>query len=312
MGIFGNGRFFEQMIHKLQCNNLAEVQEIGKRMLDELAKVIPSFVRRAHPNHRTHEAYANFHETMQAELKQVASQNASFPKDEQKGPSVTLIQHDSDAPAKVAAALLYPHSAHSLEDLQKHCRSLSEDDLNRVLEAASSSRETRRDKSPRGLEHAEFTFEILADFGVYRDLHRHRILTQERQLLNCNLGYYIPSEILGTPLEKEYRHAMEFAKTTFDTIAKELPEEAQYVVPMAYNIRWYFHVNLRALQWITELRSSPAGHPNYRFVAQRLAKEVGNVVPSFERFFKFVDYSGYELGRLGQEIRKEEKQSASL
>ncbi len=82
------------------------------------------------------------------------------------------------------------------------------------------------------------------------------------------------------------------------SIAEELPEEAQYVVPMAYNMHWYFHVNLRSLQWLCELRSSPAGHPNYRFIAQEMAKQVSKVCPSFERFFKFVDYEGYELGRL--------------
>ena len=83
-------------------------------------------------------------------------------------------------------------------------------------------------------------------------------------------------------------------------IAEELPEEAQYVVPMAYNIHWYFNINLRSLQWLCELRSSPAGHPTYRFVAQELAKQVIRVFPAFERFFKFVDFEGYELGRLGR------------
>ena len=162
-------------------------------------------------------------------------------------------------------------------------------------------------KSPRALEHASFTFEIIADFGIYRDLQRHRILTQERQLLTCDYGYYIPDDILDTELEKEYREALEQAKKVYDRIALELPEEAQYVVPMAYNIHWYFHVNLRSLQWICELRSSPAGHLGYRYIAQEMAKQVIEVFPEFERMFKFVDYEGHELGRLGQEIRKIEK-----
>lgn len=311
MGIFGNGRFFEHTIHKLQCNDLAEVQDIGKRACEELAKVIPSFVRRASASHRTHTAFENFNSIMQAELQQASKHNSNFPSSEQKGPLVKLIEFDPNSVYKVAAALIYPHTSHSLEELTEHCKSISEDDLNRILETVSSPRETRRHKSPRGLEHADFTFEIIADFGVYRDLHRHRILTQERQLLSCDLGYYIPAEILGTPLEKEYRDAMDLAKTTFDAIAKELPEEAQYVVPMAYNIRWYFHLNLRALQWICELRSAPAGHPNYRYVAQVLAKEVATAIPAFERFFKFVDYSGYDLGRLGQEVRKAERQAVT-
>jgi thymidylate synthase ThyX len=135
------------------------------------------------------------------------------------------------------------------------------------------------------LEHANFTFEIISDFGVYRDLHRHRMLTQERQLLNCDLGYFIPPEILNTPLEVEYRQAMHKAKEAYDTISQELPEEVQYVIPMAYNVRWYFQINLRALQWLCELRSSPAGHPGYRLVAQQMAREVAKAFPQFERFF---------------------------
>lgn len=314
MGIYGNGRFFEQLIHKLHCNNLVEINETGKKIYDELAKVIPSFIRRANPTHRTHQLYSEYYETLLQEIKQITGVNCAQVKDEktEKGPKVQLLKSDPESLTKVAAALLFPHSSHSLKDLEQHCSTLSEEEINRILEAAASSRETRRHKSPRALEHAEFTFEILADFGVYRDLQRHRMLTQEKQLLTCDYGYYIPSEILGTPLEKEYRDAMDMAKITYDQIAKELPEEAQYAVPMAYNVRWYFQVNLRALQWLCELRSSPAGHPNYRFVAQALAKEVCETFPAFERFFKFVDYSGYDLGRLGQEQRKAEKQALSF
>ena len=101
---------------------------------------------------------------------------------------------------------------------------------------------------------------------------------------------------------------MEKAKKAYDIIAEELPEEAQYVVPMAYNIHWYFHVNLRSLQWLCELRSQAAGHPMYRLIAQEMARQVSVAYPALERFFKFVDFDGYELGRLSAEVRKEAKQ----
>ena len=133
------------------------------------------------------------------------------------------------------------------------------------------------------------------------------MLTQERQLLTCHFGYYIPEEIVGTSMGDDYVAAMEMAKETYEIISKELPEEAQYVVPMAYNIHWYFHVNLRSLQWLCELRSSPAGHPGYRSIAQELASQVSTVFPAFERFFKFVDFTGSNLGRLDQEVRTAQK-----
>ncbi len=307
MGVYGNGRFYEQLIHKLHCNNLVEMQDIGKRMQEELAKVIPSFIRRADSSHRTHQSYEDFYETMQGELQVVSSENTHFPERTME-PGVHLISSDPDAVTKVAAAMLFANSNKGLNDLWNHCKQLSEEEIARILDAGCSARETRRHKSPRALEHASFTFEMLTDFGAYRDLHRHRMLTQERQLLCCDYGFYVPPEIVGTSLEVEYNTAMYKAKEVFDMIASELPEEAQYVVPMAFNVRWYFNINLRALQWMCELRSSPAGHPCYRYVAQEMAKQVCDLFPAFERFFKFVDYEGYELGRLGQEVRKVEKQ----
>ena len=309
MGVFGNGRFFETLLQKLNAHNLAEMQEIGKKSYQELAKVIPSFIRRSDPTHRHYQAYAQFLETVQNDLNQFADTHAQDIAPLSK-PGVRLIDFDKDSPAKVGGSLLFGSTSAGLHELQEYCRSLPEEELARLLEIASSSRENRRHKSPRALEHASFTFEILADFGVYRDLHRHRILTQERQLLSCDHGYYIPPEILNTEMEKEYRDAMDQAKAAFDTIAAELPEEAQYVVPMAYNVHWYFHVNLRSLQWLCELRSQPAGHPTYRLIAQEMARQVSLALPPFERFFKFVDFDGYELGRLGAEIRQEEKVKA--
>lgn len=307
MGIYGNGRFFEQLLHKLHVNNLAEIQDIGKRMHDEISKVMPSFIRRSDPSHHTHQDFSRFYCAMNAELDAVAERNTDRI-ERPAGSSVKLIASDPDAVMKVASALLFVHGDKGLQDLYDYCKRLPEEELARILDAGCGARENRRHKSPRALEHANFTFEIVADFGVYRDLHRHRILTQERQLLCCSYGFYVPPEIIGTDLEADYMTAIHKAKEAYDIIAAELPEEAQYLVPMAYNIRWYFQVNLRALQWMCELRSAPAGHVSYRLVAQQMADLVSETFPPFERFFKFVDYQGYELGRLGQEQRKIDKQ----
>jgi thymidylate synthase ThyX len=308
MGVYGNGRFFDYLIHKLHCHDLTEMQDLGKKCYEELSKVIPSFVRRAQLSHHTHQAFAKFTEAMSSDLQALAHQHARSGSITE--PGAHLINSDPDAVYKVAAGLLYTYSNNSLDDLEKLCRQMDEESLGRILDAASQSRENRRQKSPRALELASFTFEIVADFGVYRDLHRHRTLTQDRQQLTCDFGYYIPPEILNSSMENEYINAMHKAKEAYDQIAAELPEEAQYVVPMGFNIRWYFHCNLRALQWLCELRSAAAGHPNYRFIAQMMAKKVINLFPEFERFFKFVDYYGYDLGRLKQEQRRISKKSA--
>lgn len=307
MGIYGNGRFYEQLLHKLHTSNLAEMQDIGKRMHEEISKVMPSFIRRSDLNHHTHQDFSRFFCAMNAELNAVAERNIEYI-DRSTEPGVKLIGSDPECVQKVAAALLFSHTDRGLNDLNNYCKRLPEEELARILDAGCGSRENRRHKSPRALEHANFTFEIVADFGVYRDLHRHRMLTQERQLLCCDYGFYVPQEIVGTDMENEYLAAMHKAKEVYDLIAAELPEEAQYLVPMAYNVRWYFQVNLRALQWLCELRSAAAGHTSYRLVAQQMARQVSEAFPAFERYFKFVDYDGYDLGRLGQEQRKVEKQ----
>lgn len=309
MGLYGNGRFFEQLLQKLHAHNLVEMQETGRKSYAELGKVIPSFIRRAEIESKYQRSFADYQEQMLGDLK-ILTDKHTADIDKMEHPGVRLIQFDAESPKKVAAALLFGQSQAGLYELQEYCSSLPADDLGRILDAACSFRENRRHKSPRALEHAYFTFEIVADFGIYRDLQRHRMLTQDRQLLNCDYGFFLPNEIKDTEMEEIYKEAMMEAKKAYDIIATELPEEAQYVVPMAYNIHWYFYVNLRQLQWLCELRSSPAGHPAYRYIAQEMAKQVIQAVPSFERFFKFVDFEGYELGRLGQELRIIEKMQA--
>lgn len=314
MGMFGNGRFFEQLIHKLHCGSLSELQDIAEKTHKELSKVIPSFIARSDRDHRHHKGYEDYFESMQAEIKLLANEHQPRlgKKEPVEGSGVKLVYADSDAPQRVAAALLSSRSNRSLQEWQAYARTLNDEELNKIFESVTAQRQNRRHKSPRALEHATFTFEIVADFGIYRDLQRHRMLTQERQLLTTEYGYWIPHEIIGTSMEGPYVEAMERGRAAFEQIAPDFPEEAQYVVPMAYNIRWYFHVNLRALQWLCELRSAPAGHSTYRFVAQEMAKQVSEKFPTLERFLKFVDYDGYNLGRMDQEVRRVKQQDKKM
>ncbi len=321
MGVFGNGRFFESLLHKLHCDNLAELQEIGRQSYEELAKVIPSFVRRGDPQHKHHQSFASYRESVEQEIRAFASEFNLSPTPKQYieslgrshgpiGPQVTLVEYDEKAPQKTVTALLYGQSLLSWQEIESKVDSLSRDELSRLFDSVCQPREHRRHKSPRGLEHGFATFEVVADFGAFRDLQRHRMLTQERQLLTCSLGYYMPQELIESGLDGAYMQAMDQAREAYKTIAEELPEEAQYVVPMAYNIRWHIKINVRGLQWLTELRSQAAGHPVYRYVAQEMARSLIQREPLFERFFRYVDYQGHDIGRLQQEIRSEKKRQA--
>jgi thymidylate synthase ThyX len=153
MGVYGNGRFFEQLIHKMHCNNLAEMQDVGKRMFEELSKVLPSFIRRSDLSHHTHQSYANFYEATLNDLKAVAEQQEHIPCCHRE-PGVQLIGYDANAVARVAAALLFGQGKHSLDDLVAYCKMLPEEELARILDAGCAARETRRHKSPRALAHA--------------------------------------------------------------------------------------------------------------------------------------------------------------
>lgn len=306
MGMLGNGRFFETMLQKLNSEPLAEMKEISKTAYKELAKEIPSFIRRSEEGHRHQIAFHNYQESTRKNLQQIADK-MEIKRLDQDLPRVSLVDFDKDALKKVASALIYSYTDHSMQEIME---SLSQEEMAKIVEIACENRKNRRHKSPRALENAYFTFEIVADFGVYRDLQRHRMLTQERQKLSCSLGYYIPQEIVGTSMESLYREAMEIARDAHEKIKIDFPDEAQYVVPMAYNIRWYYTINLRALQWLCELRSSPQGHEGYRYVAQEMAHLVSKSVPQFSSCFAFVDYEGhYALGRLEQEERKERQRA---
>jgi thymidylate synthase ThyX len=302
LGIFGNGRFFDNMIKKLNCHNLSELQDIALKSYEELSTIIPSFIRRSEVSSKYQIAFSSFLEKMKANIKDITKNLVSGISKSNK--KVILVDYDKDAVKKVLKTLLFGNSEASFEDIEKKIETLSSEEIDKIFELVSIYRTNRRDKSPRALENAYFTFEIVGDFGMYRDLQRHRILTQERQFLNCNLDYYIPEEILNTDMENDYRNAMTNAKKAFDQISKELPEDAQYVVPMAYNLRWYFTINLRSLQWLCELRSQPQGHSNYRYIAQEMANLVILKFPEFKRFFQFVDFEGYTLGRMNQEMKK--------
>lgn len=315
MGVFGNGRFYEGLLHKLHGSTLAELQDVGHAAYEELMKVIPSFVRRGDIHHRHHIAAATYSDAVDQEIALFTKEMLFEKQDLQdecfsgpKNATVRLVSKDSELLQEIVTAAMYEDGSLPWSMIRSSVSKMSREDIARFFESITMPREHRRNKSPRALEHGFMTFEICADFGAFRDLQRHRILTQERQLLTTNYGYYMPDEIVEAGIEGPYKKALEDAQKAYETMASELPEEAQYIVPMAYNIRWYQKINIRALQWLTELRSQAAGHPSYRYIAQEMARCAIDSEPLLEKFFRFVDYQGHDIGRLSQEIRAEKRQ----
>jgi thymidylate synthase ThyX len=300
VGMFGVGQAFEYLISKLYSHQLSEAMELGKAMHGELNQLIPSFVKRAQLN--------EYLASTLAAAKALASKAANVRPLDTKEP-VTLIEYDSAAEEKIIAAMLYAHSRHPLEQLRQIAAKMSPEERRQILEEHFGKRRHRRDKLSRAFENVYYTFDILGNLGLYRDLHRHRILTQERQDFTTVHGYDTPPEIEEAGFKSEFDACMNRAANLYEQIYADLPSEAQYVVPFAYKIRWYMKMNLREALHMCELRTMPQGHPDYRFICQEMWRKIQEVHSTLAECGKFIDSKKYRLGRLQSEMRTEFKKS---
>lgn len=304
VGLYGNGRAFEYLVTKLSAHGLPECRRLAGDIHGELSLVIPAFVRRALDERYGAPAAARI-EAIRRRMAHLAQASADIRRQmaPSAGPQVRLLDWDADAERKVAAAALYAGSDRPWSELGG--------DPGPVLDALLSGRRNRRDRAPRPLEHAAYLFEIEANFGAYRDLHRHRMLSQERQLLGTSLGYDAPPELERFGYRDRFVGAVESVAAAHEHLAARLgPELAQYAVPLAFRVRWHARLNLRELYHLCELRTTPQGHPDYRQVAQEMFKRVRDVHPRLASYAAFVDLgAGDELERRASEKRLDQKLS---
>jgi thymidylate synthase ThyX len=301
VGLFGVGQAFEHLLTKLYSHGLTEANALAGSIHEELDKIIPSFVKRA----RTSDYLTK---TQHATRALARTLTANIPIE--PGDPVTLLEYDGNAEEKVLAAILYPHSTQPLTALRQLTHELTADQRRQCLDEYLGGRQTRRDKPGRAFEHVYYTFDILANLGLYRDLHRHRMLSQERQDFTVVHGYDTPPEIEEIGFKPSFDQCMERAAELWQRIHKDLPMESQYVVPFAYRVRWSMKVNLRELVFLGELRTMPQGHPDYRLIVQQMWRKVQGVHPTLAVYAKFIDWNTYRLGRLQSEMRSEYKKSS--
>jgi len=300
VGMFGVGQAFEYLISKFYSHELTEINELGGAMHRELNQLIPSFVKRAQRND-----YLVGTTTMAKNLTSAlrVKVNAS-------AEPVSLIDYDDNAEAKIIAAILYPETRLPLAQLQKIAKAMSADQRRQIFSDYFGRRRHRRDKLGRAFENVYYTFDILGNLGLYRDLQRHRMLTQERQDFTTAHGYDTPPEIVEGGFKSAFDQCMTASANLFEQIHADLPSEAQYVVPFAYKIRWYMKMNLREALHVCELRTMPQGHPDYRFICQEIWRNIQEIHPALAECGKFIDWKKYRLGRLQSEMRTEFKKSA--
>jgi thymidylate synthase ThyX len=300
-GFFGVGQAFEYLLTKLYSHELTEAKALATSMHAELNKLIPSFVKRAEPS--AYLAGTSSHaRAIAAQLLPHAPAHTTEP--------VALVDYDQDAEEKIIAAILYPHARQPLEQVRESVAAMSQSQRTQILKEHLSRRRHRRDKPGRAFEQVYYTFDILGNLGLYRDLQRHRILSQERQDYTTAHGYDTPEAIVEAGFKSDFDRCMDRAAELYEKIYRDLPQEAQYVVPFAYRIRWYMKMNLREAVHIGELRTMPQGHPDYRFIVQEMWRKIASVHPTLAGSAKFIDWKTYRLGRLQSEMRTEYKKSA--
>ena len=176
-----------------------------------------------------------------------------------------------------------------------------------MIKITIAKRKVRQHRLVRALENTYYKFDIVANLGAYRDLHRHRMLTQERQRFTTELGVDVPKDLILSKMDKQYRDIAQKIDKYYRRVSKKYPDQAQYCVMMGHRIRWYQWENLRELGWEAELRTGPQGHPDYRIIEQDKVNLVSEIHPTLTAALKFVDFNNYDLARRESEKKFDRK-----
>jgi len=306
LGIYASGQAYEALLLRMRAHPLREAREYAAMMLEELRKVIPSFVRRVDVPDRG-VAWSKYLADTAERTADLAAEmdEASRP---ESGPEVTLVEWDAEAEVKVAAAALYPYSNLPDDRLLEIARGLSERERARVISAYVGDRRNRRHKPGRGMERVYYRFDVLCDYGIFRDLQRHRMLTLDWQRLGTGHDYPVPDAVVEVGREGEWCEAMAGAAALHGELASALGADvAQYAVPFAYRIRFFMQMNAREAFHLLELRTVREGHVGYRRVCQEMHRLIRQKAGhrAIADAMCFVDHEEYELERLEGERRAE-------
>jgi len=315
VGIYGTGQGYEQLLLRMRAHPLPEARAYADLMLSELRKVIPSFLKRVDLDDRG-VAWSTYLASTRDAMDDIAAR--FFPADEHPAAgvderAVRLVDFDPDAEVKLVASMLYPHTHAPEEEIDRRVRGMSADDRMSVVRAYVGERQNRRHKPGRALERVHYRFDVLADYGAFRDLQRHRMLTIEWQPLSPRHGYTRPDAVDLAGYTEQFDAAMERSASLYDAIEARFPAQAPYAVSLAYKVRFVLDLNAREAMHLIELRSTPQGHPAYRVVAQEMhrliAEQAGH--HAVAEMMRFVDHSPEpSLERLAAERRAEARRQS--
>jgi thymidylate synthase ThyX len=306
VGIYATGQTYEQLVLHLLAHPLAEARAYGALLLEELEAIMPSFVARVPRPDRGGRWIEYLRERNEAAASVAARLGLDDAREAVTAPSVRLLRsHGSEE--ELLASLLYEASAVSEAQALASVAGLGAERRGELVRELVATRENRRHRPGRGFETLTYRFEIVSDYGAFRDLQRHRLLTCQWQRLSPDLGADVPHEVEEAGFGSDYARALETSSGEYERLRGEgLSEEAPYALCLAYRIRYVLELDAREALHLIELRSGREGHPSYRAVALQLRDAIAAVHPSVAAAMAFVDESTEpRLERLLSEMRNE-------
>jgi len=320
VAFFGNGQAFEYMITRSLGHSLGEIRWMATRSKEELAKLAPSFFRRLDETDAEKKKLLSEYQEYLAGRGRRASpfvdeffgaKKGVVGGEMKFGPTkaeVRLIEHDPEGENKVITGMLYsaPNMRVAWSEIFERVKRMSGAEKEKIVAAYMEGRSKRFHKAGRAFENAYVRFEVVMNNGAWRDLQRHRMLTQQRQLFTCVHGFDIPPEVTEAGLEAEFKEPIMGAEEVFAKIASRDLELAQYAVTMAHRIQFMQWENTRQCFWELELRSIPEGHPDYRVVEQEKFRQLEKVYPLISKYM-LVNMGEYDFARRGQEEKIQKK-----
>jgi thymidylate synthase ThyX len=309
VGIFASGQAYESLLLRMAANPLEEVRWFGAAMLVELRKIIPSFMKRVDVPDRGG-AWVDYFANVAGALDARGGRIEAVPTDV---PLVTLVEYDPDGERKVAAASLYAHTSLPEAQLREIVAGMDEAEIDDIFSDLVGVRTNRRHKPGRAMEQTFYRFDILCDYGIFRDLQRHRMMTLEWQQLSPNHGYVTPESVVDIGADRVWDEAMERSAELYGAISDAAGSNvAQYAVPFANRVRFYMNLNAREAFHMLELRTQQGGHPDYRAVCQEMHRQIRDVAghTRIADAMTYVDHNSYDLGRLETERRAAAKRAA--
>jgi thymidylate synthase ThyX len=313
VGLFGTGQAYEVLLLRMFAHPLDEVRTHARLMLGELRKVIPAFLTRVDQPDRGGR-WVEYLATTRRDLEHAAQPVLANAAREGR-PEVTLTEFDPDGELKVVASALYALSDLPDDQLLGVARQLSADQRAEILQVYAGDRGNRRHRPGRAFERTRYRFDILADYGAFRDLQRHRMLTLEWQPLSPTHGYVEPAAIEEAGALDDWREVMDRSASLHATlVARGLADAAPYAVVMAYRVRFYMDMNAREAMHVIELRTAPQGHPSYRRICQQMHTAIAETAGhrAIAEAMRFTDHSEVELERLQSERALERKRNTNL